>query len=108
MSAEFHVKFMDSEWFDKNRGQIAAKIKSLPSFAREETQDEYWLSGAEPHIEHDSLPLDVRLWLRGDRIDIDISASSPTAYADLAAIISRLRHNTAIEVLDDDDLPSGW
>lgn len=106
MSAEFFVKFDSTEWYRQNQSPLRSHLCALPTFARVEN-GEYWLRGTEPDTPG-RWAFDVRLWLREDCVELDISARPHSVEADLKQLFAWLRSQTSIAVVDDDGEPTGW
>ena len=102
MAFEYRVRFQDSPWYAANRQRLAAYIRTLPRLKNEISPEEFRLKD---DVVENSWPYDLRVFLRDDRVDVEVSATTATLDVDMRAILRWLRDRTDIEFLDEDGLP---
>jgi hypothetical protein len=108
MAAEFYVRFENPDWYSKNRSWLGASVETLPTFVGKQDAI-YSLKGSEGIEEPHRWSYDVRIFLKdGPPMLLEISAHPPSIERDLTALLSSLRRQTAIVVVDEDGEPSDW
>lgn len=103
MSAEFHVRFEDLNWYLRHRGETEERLQSLSSCIRS-LDGEYRLkspANREP-VEGDWC-YDVRIRFLDREIFLEISSHPLAVERDIGAFLKWLSAQTFIRVLDDDD-----
>ncbi len=99
MGFEYKLTFDDSRWYTENQNRLRADLRALPTFKAE-------LPGNELRFKADEVPnswsYDLRVFLRPQQIDIEVSSSTRSFFEDLRRFIERLRRHTPVHFVDDD------
>ncbi len=102
MGFEYKLTFEDPRWYSENRAILRDDLRALPTFKAE-------LPGGELRFRADEVPsswsYDLRVFLRPQQIDIEVSSSTRSLLEDLRGFIDRVRRKTAVHFVDDDGSP---
>ena len=108
MAAEFYVRFVDGDWYRRQRELVEARIAQLPSFTQRQG-DAFWLKGPENAGDPEAWAFDARVFVETPQhLMLEISARPPSVQADLIALLAWIRSQTAIVVEDEDGGPANW
>ncbi len=102
MGFDYRFRFADSGWYTANRQQIADRIRDLPHFEEELPPDEFRLRD---DTVAPSWSYDMRIFVDDDGVAVEVSAATSTWQVDLPELVRWLRHQTSVELLDDDGSP---
>jgi hypothetical protein len=91
--------FDDPRWYEQHRDTLAVKLRSLPTFKLEATGDEYRLKDDSVA---NSWTYDLRVFLRPQTIDLEVSSRTKSLYEDFQSLLTWLEHETSVRLIDDD------
>ncbi|MEC4717738.1 hypothetical protein RY831_01120 [Noviherbaspirillum sp. CPCC 100848] len=107
MSAEFLVNFKNIENYTINLLNIDNKIRSFPTFKKEIGRDEYWLkNNSAIGLSKDDWEFDVRIFLKADKVLLEISIHPDKIGQDIIDFIHFLESIDEITITDDDGEPA--
>src|SRR5688500_12712952 len=108
MAAEFYATFQDPDWPQRQRTQVANRLKSMNTFVKR-LDDAFWFQGTEKDDATGRWPFDVRIFMqKNNRIMLEVSAHPPSIETDLSSFFTWLRSQTSVDVLDEDGEKSSW
>ena len=102
MGFDYTLKVADPSWYQTNLGRVADRIRGLPRLRDELPSLEFRLKDGA--IEN-SWPHDLRIFLRPQGVDLEVSATSASFLEDIRALVDWVRRETPVEVVDDDGIP---
>jgi hypothetical protein len=102
MGFEYRLEFPEPTWYRENRDRLAEYIRSLSSLKEELPTGEFRLrDDSQPN----SWSYDLRIFLKLERVELEVSSRTSTLMVDVPAILSWIRRETPVELVDDDGLP---
>lgn len=117
MSYEYYLEFSDTKWLDSHEKSVSEFIMRLPTYC-ERDESGYWLRGPEepesPGRAHDVrivLPATPPSYLRtrGAVLGcLEVYGSPVSIKRDLCALLSFIRQNSNVSVIDDDGEECAW
>jgi hypothetical protein len=102
MGFEYRLTFSDPTWYATHLDPIADRLRGLPHFTTE-------LAGREFRFKDttvdNSWSYDLRVFLRPQAIDVEVSAPTSTFHFDLRSVYDWIRRETSAQLVDDDGTP---
>jgi hypothetical protein len=102
MGFEYRLKFSEPSWYRENRDRLAEYIRSFASLTEELPTGEFRLrDDSQPN----SWSYDLRIFLKLERVELEVSSTTSTSMVDLPAMLRWIRRETPVDLVDDDGIP---
>jgi hypothetical protein len=102
MGSEYRLTFSDPAWYSANVDHIADRLRSVPRFTTEAAGHEYRFKDV---TVENSWSYDLRIFLRPQAIDIEVSSPTASFHSDFRSIYDWIRRETSAQLVDDDGTP---
>jgi uncharacterized NAD(P)/FAD-binding protein YdhS len=100
MGFELKEKFDNLMWYHNHKGNLIDKIINLPTYIRQQNENEFWLKEA---AFAGTWEFDVRIFLTQGEIFIEVSTFSKAFTEDIKYLHEYMSNDTLCQLLDDDD-----
>lgn len=102
MGLDCRLAFEDPSWYKAHVSEVVDRVRQLPHLRAEIPPDEFRLKD---DTVANSWPYDLRIFVRPDGVDIEVSAASASLHGDVRELLEWLRHQTPVDLVDDDGIP---